>query len=39
ENSTEEYLNILRKIKNFIRRTKMCQMQQDKINQFFMGEN
>ncbi|CAG8728634.1 18363_t:CDS:1, partial [Dentiscutata erythropus] len=35
EEGIEEYINILRKIENFIRRIKVGQMQQSKIDQFF----
>ncbi|CAG8704477.1 14425_t:CDS:2, partial [Cetraspora pellucida] len=35
QDDTEEYINILGKIEKFINKTKMGQMQQSKIDQFF----
>ncbi|CAG8790231.1 14071_t:CDS:1, partial [Cetraspora pellucida] len=39
QNGTEEHINILKKIEKFINKTKVGQMQQSKIDQFFVENN
>ncbi|CAG8768074.1 26193_t:CDS:2 [Gigaspora rosea] len=39
QNDAEEYVNILRKVEKFIKKVKVTQMQQSKIDRFFTGEN
>ncbi|CAG8680845.1 3466_t:CDS:1, partial [Cetraspora pellucida] len=39
QNDAEEYINALRKVEKFIKKVKVTQMQQCKIDQFFTEEN
>ncbi|CAG8443088.1 9549_t:CDS:1 [Cetraspora pellucida] len=39
QDCTEEYVNLIRRIEKFIKKTKVGQMQQSRIDQFFVEDN